>query len=308
MPGPTDDPRQLLGGIATIMATVFAMALADAIVKYSSSEMTLWQIWVLRSLIVVPILAVVGHGRISSQVFGWVLLRSLALVLMYLGIYAALPLLDLSVVAASLYTAPLFITALSAIVLHEPVGGRHWLAIAIGFAGVLLIVRPATAAFTPLALIPASAALLYAIAAVITRMKCAAVPARILALWLNLTLLACGGAASLLILVTGPFVETSYPFLFATWQPVSRADWQVTMVLSALMIGIGVGLAKAYKSPRPQVIAAFDYSFLIFASFWGYVFFGEVPQIWAALGMVLIAGSGILILAAEKASSREPIR
>lgn len=69
------------------------------------------------------------------------------------------------------------------------------------------------------------------------------------------------------------------------------------------MIGIGIGLAHAYKSPRPQVIATFDYSFLIFASFWGYVFFGEVPDVATVSGMVLIAAAGAIVLWAEGQSA-----
>ncbi|WP_102227257.1 DMT family transporter [Acidimangrovimonas sediminis] len=291
-------PPGEIAGVATIVATVFAMALADAIVKYASSGMTLWQIWVLRALIVVPVFAALGRDRVRMAAPGWVLIRSLALVLMYLGIYAAIPLLTLSVIAASLYTSPLFITLLSAVCLREPIRPRQWLAIAVGFAGVVLIVRPAAEGFRPLALIPISAAFLYAVAAVVTRAKCTRVSARTLALWLNLTLLTCGGLASLLALFAPPALATAYPFLFATWRPMAGTDLSVIASLSVLMIGIGVGLARAYQSPRPQVIATFDYSFLIFAAFWGYVFFGEVPDAWTILGMVLISGAGALVLSA----------
>src|SRR5690349_20001872 len=108
------------------------MALADAIVKASSPDMTLWQTWVLRSVMVVPIFAILNGGRILPEAIGWVLLRSLALVLMYLGIYAAIPRLALSAIAASIYTAPLFITILSAVTLHEPISNRQWFAISVG--------------------------------------------------------------------------------------------------------------------------------------------------------------------------------
>jgi drug/metabolite transporter (DMT)-like permease len=87
-----------------------------------------------------------------------------------------------------------------------------------------------------------------------------------------------------------------YPFLFGTWQRMDGGDWQVIGILAVLMLGIGIGLAKAYQSPRPQVVATFDYAYLIFAAFWGYVFFGEVPDGWAMSGIVLIAGAGFIVL------------
>lgn len=288
-----------LPGVVTIVSTVFAMALADAIVKHASADMTLWQIYVLRSALVVPVLLFVARGRIRSDRLGWVVLRSLALTLMYLCIYAAIPVLPLSVVAASLYTGPLFIVILSAVFLREPVTLRHWIAILTGFAGVLFVVRPAAPDFRPLALIPVGAALLYAIAAVLTRARCARVPAPTLAVWLNLTLLATGGLASLLITCLRIGSAASYPFLLAGWGQMSTSNWQTIIVLAVLMIGISIGLAKAYQSPRPQVIATFDYTFLIFATFWGFVFFGEVPDIPTLAGIGLIAMAGLVVLNAD---------
>ena len=301
----TITPSRMFGGVVTIVITVFGMALADAIVKYASSGMTLWQIWVLRAVIVVPIFTLLSRGRVRTDALGWVILRSIALILMYFCIYAAIPLLSLSVVAASLYTAPIFITILSALILHEPIRPYHWLAIAIGFVGVLLIVRPAASDFQPLALVPVGGAFFYALAAVVTRAKCAKVPARTLALWLNLALLTCGAGASLLICVVPSRLATVYPFLFASWQAMAVRDANTIVALSALMVGIGIGLARAYQSPQPQVVATFDYTFLIFAAFWGYVFFGEIPDLWTVLGMTLIAGAGLMVLTVEAFARRK---
>ena len=299
MPNPRGVNPGVAAGIATILATVFAMALTDAFVKFSSADMTLWQVYVLRSLVVVPVLLVLARGQARRQRLGWILLRSLALTLMYLGIYGAIPLLDLSMIAASLYTGPLFIVALSAIFLREPITPRHWTAILIGFTGVLLIVRPAAADFTPLSLLPVTAALLYAAAAVLTRAKCAEVPALTLALWLNVTLFAFGTAASLLVAYAGVGAGAGYPFLFGEWSRMGGRNWQVIAVLAVLMIGVSIGLARAYQSPQPQVIAAFDYGYLVFATVWGFVFFGEIPDPLTLVGMTLIACGGMIALRAS---------
>jgi drug/metabolite transporter (DMT)-like permease len=284
-------------GIATILATVFAMALADAFVKKSSSDMTLWQIYVLRSVIVVPILFLITKRKVYVAGFGWVFLRSIALALMYLSIYGVLPVLDLSVIAAALYTAPLFITGLSAFVMKERITSRHWIAILIGFAGVLIIVKPTTSDFSLLALVPVFAAFMYAIAAILTRAKCSHVSAPILALWLNMTLFTVGSVVSLLMSFIGDvFWSVNYPFLLGAWSFMTAQNWQVIGILAVLMVGISIGLAKAYQSPHPQVIATFDYAFLIFAGFWGYVFFGEIPDAATLVGMVFIACAGIIVL------------
>jgi drug/metabolite transporter (DMT)-like permease len=301
----TDSTRfGLPQGVVTIVATVFAMALTDAIIKLSSSEMTLWQIWILRSAIAVPILLVATKGRVCPPGTGWIIARSVALVVQYLCYYAVLPLIDMALAGAAAYIAPFFIVGLSALVLGNRITLRHWLAIATGFAGLLLIVRPFAAAFTPLVFLPIAAALFYAIAAILTRVKCAETPALILALWLNITCLAFGLAIGA---VRGLIVTPEWAgFIFGPWHSMAGGDWGMILVLSVLIIGIAIGLARAYQSPRPEVIATFDYSYMIFVVFWGYVFFGEVPDLWTLAGMALISAGGLGVLMIRDSGSSRP--
>ena len=301
----TDSTRfGLPQGVVTIVATVFAMALTDAIIKLSSSEMTLWQIWILRSAIVVPILLVATKGRVCPPGTGWIIARGVALVVQYLCYYAVLPLIDMALAGAAAYIAPFFIVGLSALVLGNRITLRHWLAIATGFTGLLLIVRPFAAAFTPLVFLPIAAALFYAIAAILTRVKCAETPALILALWLNITCLAFGLAIGA---VRGVIVTPEWAgFIFGPWHSMAGGDWGMILVLSVLIIGIAIGLARAYQSPRPEVIATFDYSYMIFVVFWGYVFFGEVPDLWTLAGMALISAGGLGVLMIRDSGSSRP--
>jgi drug/metabolite transporter (DMT)-like permease len=301
----TDSTRfGLPQGVVTIVATVFAMALTDATIKLSSSEMTLWQIWILRSAIVVPILLVATKGRVCPPGTGWIIARGVALVVQYLCYYAVLPLIDMALAGAAAYIAPFFIVGLSALVLGNRITLRHWLAIATGFAGLLLIVRPFAAAFTPLVFLPIAAALFYAIAAILTRVKCAETPALILALWLNITCLAFGLAIGA---VRGLIVTPEWAgFIFGPWHSMAGGDWGMILVLSVLIIGIAIGLARAYQSPRPEVIATFDYSYMIFVVFWGYVFFGEVPDLWTLAGMALISAGGLGVLMIRDSGPSRP--
>ena len=301
----TDSTRfGLPQGVVTIVATVFAMALTDAIIKLSSSEMTLWQIWILRSAIVVPILLVATKGRVCPPGTGWIIARGVALVVQYLCYYAVLPLIDMALAGAAAYIAPFFIVGLSALVLGNRITLRHWLAIATGFTGLLLIVRPFAAAFTPLVFLPIAAALFYAIAAILTRVKCAETPALILALWLNITCLAFGLAIGA---VRGLIVTPEWAgFIFGPWHSMAGGDWGMILVLCVLIIGIAIGLARAYQSPRPEVIATFDYSYMIFVVFWGYVFFGEVPDLWTLAGMALISAGGLGVLMIRDSGSSRP--
>jgi drug/metabolite transporter (DMT)-like permease len=306
-------PNRLSIGIATIVASVFAMSVADAIIKSASAYVTLWQIYVLRSLLVIPVLvaaASVGDGWVSlgSTFKRWVVLRSLLLAFMYIALYAAIPVLSLPVIAASAYTGPLFIALFSAVLIGEPVGARRWFAIAIGFGGVLIILRPAAAEFSVLALIPIGAALLYAAAAVITRSKCETEPPLALGLALNIALLAVGIVATAVLALWQPVLPSggAYPFLFGTWGSVGLREWAVLGLLAVLMLGISIGVAKAYQSAPPAVIATFDYSYLPFASFWSYAVFSEPPDAPTVAGMALIAGAGLLASKGTRPAAEQP--
>jgi drug/metabolite transporter (DMT)-like permease len=296
-------PEQLSIGVATILATVLAMSFADAVIKYASADFTLWQIYVLRSLLVIPaLLAISLAGRRPLRLgWGsnrWIYLRSLLLALMYIAIYAAIPVLSLPVIAASLYTGPLFIALFSALLIGEPVGARLWAAIVVGFTGVLVILRPAADDFSVSALIPIIAALLYALAAIITRSKCAAETPLTLALALNLALLTVGAIATAAQALWQPAPPGSlaYPFLLGAWARMGPREWGILGLLAVLMLGISLGLAKAYQSAPPAIIATFDYGYLLFAAFWSYAIFSEPPDGVTIAGMMLIAGAGFLVV------------
>ncbi|WP_120499264.1 DMT family transporter [Roseovarius sp. EL26] len=292
--------QSLITGIFTILLTVFAMALTDAFVKFSSADMTLWQIYVCRSVLALPVLVLLANGHFWPKAVGWVTLRSFVLVAMYLAIYAAIPLLDLSVVAAALYTGPLFIVILSAILLREPITPMQWIAVVLGFIGVLFVVRPNGADFTMLSLIPVIAAFLYAVAAVLTRAKCQDERPAALAISLNISLVVVGALVSFWLRISPSGYVERYPFLFAQWSSFSVQTLGILVVMAILIVGVSIGLAKAYQSPRPQVIATFDYAYLIFAAFWGFVFFGEKPQLWTMIGIALIIVAGVLVVIAGK--------
>jgi drug/metabolite transporter (DMT)-like permease len=287
-------------GVATIIVSVSAMALADAIVKASSSDMPLWQMWVLRSFMVLPPLLVLAHGHFMVREVFWLALRSFALVMMYLSIYAVLPVLDLSLVGAAFYTAPLFIAGFSALFLGNAITLRHWLALLTGFAGLLLVVKPFGAAFTPLIFLPVASAMFYAAAAIITRAKCGAVPVATMALWLNVAFVIFGSVASLILLVWESAQDLGYPFLFGSWTAMGLSDWGVIAALAVLMFIIAIGVAKAYQAPRPEVVASFEYCYMVSAVLWGYLFFGEFPDGMSFAGMALIATGGVAVLLVGK--------
>ena len=294
MPAAFAPLARLPQGVPAILIATFAMALTDAIIKLSSSGMVLWQIWILRSALVLPVLCLAARGRVFGPGTLWVALRSAALVAQYICLYAVLPLIDMALAGAAFYVAPFFILGLSALVLGNRVTARHWLAIATGFSGLLLIVNPFGAAFTPLILMPIAAAAFYAVAAILTRARCATVAPLAIAFWLNLACLAAGLArgAGRDALPAPDWAS----FITGPWHLMGLRDWGMIATLAALILVLSISLAQAYQSPRPELIAALDYAYMIFVVFWGYVVFAELPDLMTLSGTALIVAGGLMML------------
>jgi drug/metabolite transporter (DMT)-like permease len=242
--------RPLLG-VVTIVVSVLLMSLGDALIKLASASFTAWQVFTLRSLLVVPILvalmlATAPAARIRPKSPLWVALRSGLLALMWVAYYAALPSISLSTAAVAFYTAPLFIALLSRTLIGEAVGPIRWAGIVLGFLGVLVVLRPGSDAFRWATLLPVLAALFYAFAAMITRGHCAGERPLVLALGLNLGLLAVGLLASLLLATGAVPTAPDLPFLFGPWAPMGLELWGLMGLLALLMTVFGAGVAFAY--------------------------------------------------------------
>lgn len=285
--------------VAVIIFTVLMLSLGDALIKFTSGDFVIWQIFVLRSLIVLPVLVVLmwwtaPEALAAPPAFGWAVLRSVLLVGMWIAYYLALPRLDLSVAAAVYYTLPIFITLFSALLIGDRISRAGWAAVFLGFVGVLLILRPSAGDFNPYALLPLVAAILYALAMILTRTRCRDTHPLMLSMLLNVAFVVTGLLAAALIgtLVAGP----REGFLLAPWAQMGPREW-LAMALLACAILIGsVGAAIAYQNAPPSVIGTFDFSYVAFALVWGFVFFAEVPDLWSLCGMALIVIAGVIAI------------
>ncbi|HZF36308.1 MAG TPA: DMT family transporter [Candidatus Angelobacter sp.] len=286
-----------------LLSTLFTST-TDVIFKYASAGGTIWQYFVLRSLLAIPVLLAIaflwgdGAATWSRALRLWPMLRALLFVLMFIATYAALPVLPLATLAAGLYTSPLFVAALSALLTAEAVGWRGWFAIALGFAGVLLILRPGTEAFTWFTLLPVLGGLLYALSALVTRGKCRAIPPATLAVALNIALVVMGAAASALLFIWTPAPPSvaASPFLLGSWQVLGPLEWGFVAILAALMVGNSLVVSAAYQSAPPFIIATFDYNYLIFMTAFGFIVFSEVPDRQTVVGMLMIVGAGMMVV------------
>ncbi len=287
--------------IFSVLIAVFSLSLGDAVIKSMSLSFPLWQIYVIRSLISVPILLIILKSldpdvSIIPKSMKWVVIRSLLLGCMWIAYYTALPKIKLSVAAAVYYTIPLFITLFSAMLTGDKVTAKSWLAIFIGFTGVLIIVRPDTQGFNVYVLLPLVAAILYALAMILTRTKCINENPKVLAINLNMTFIVMGLIATVILMIVDPSItqKQENPFLLGHWTQMNLKSWLVMAVL-AIVITLGsLFAAIAYQNGPSSVIASFDYSYLVFSAMWGLIFFAEVPDGLTVIGMIMIAGAGLI--------------
>lgn len=284
--------------VAVMVGTDLTLSIADAIIKATLAAMPLSQFIFLRSCITAPLLVLILKWRFPHLPLrpgrpGWATLRSALLLASLLLYYASLPRLELSMAAAVYYTIPLFITLFSAVLIREAVGRKGWAGVALGFLGVLLMLKPEAGDLNIHALMPLASAVLYALAMVLTRTKARAENPFVLALVFNLLAVALGGGASLASLGSG----SGTPGLFmGTWLPMEPWHWTLVLLLSGTMLIGSVGTAIAYQSGPPAIVSTWDFSYLAFAVFWGMVLFSERPDAVSMLGIALIALAGVLVI------------
>ena len=290
-----DNPKL---AVMVILLTVLTLALGDALIKKVSADLVLWQIFVLRSSLALPILFAILRVRFASvrlmpSALGWTIARSAMLAFMWIAYYAALPHLQLSIAAAAYYTLPIFITVFSAFFVGEKVGWMGWFAVVLGFCGVVLILKPTAGDFSLYALLPLLSAMLYALAMILTRTKCRDEHPLVLSGALNVTFIIVGLIVSGLIgLGNAPVPSSS--FLASAWSPLGGKEMVAIVLLAVAILVASIGTSIAYQIGAPSVVATFDFAYVAFAVVCGFLFFDEVPDAMAIGGMVMIVVAGII--------------
>lgn len=304
--------RTNLAAAAFALAGVLCFSVNDFGFKFLSDQYALHQIVFIRSwigLIALFLCVPLFSGRfpvLRTRRAGMHLLRGLCVVFanmcMFLGL-AALPIADATAV---FFVSPLVITVFSVVFLKETVGLRRWAAVAVGFVGVLVIVRPGTAAFQVAMLLPIGAAILYASLNVLTRKIGGTESAITMGFYTQLTFLV---ASSLfgLMLGHGAYAGQSHPsleFLLRPWGRILPSDYPILLMLGICSTLGGVFLSQAYRISNAAFVAPFEYVSMPMAIIWGITVFGTWPARSAWLGIALIVGSGLFLIWRETKRGR----
>lgn len=296
-----------LKGILSVLAGIAIFSVQDLILKLISGDYPLHQAMLIRSLTAIPCLLVITYAldgtlrTLVSPTWPAMLVRGLLNFLAYTLYYLALAALPMATTVALYFTAPLMIVVTSVFVLHERVSATRWLAVAAGFSGVILMVRPGGELFDWAALLPVLCGIAYAGSMILARIMGSKDTAAAMAFWGNLAFLAC--AASLaLIYGRGGSAEGVHPSLaFLTRGWVWPSNWDLFLMASCgLIAAVGLTLlTQAYRIAQSSVVAPFEFSFAFWGILWGWLFWGDLPDALGWLGIAIIIAAGVYVLRAE---------
>lgn len=311
--------RSNLTGASFALLAAMCFSINDVLIKFLSDGYALHQVVLIRACVALTAFAVLVVPFYGTVVFrtrrpGAHAIRGVCVVLantfLFLGL-AALPIAD---AVAVFFVSPLVITVFSVIFLGERVGARRWSAVAVGFAGVLLIVKPGTSAFQLASFFPMLAATLYAVMHIVTRRIGGTESAATMAVYSQLAFLIVSSLIGLAIGDGGLAgrVHPDLDFLVRQWGPVASADyWLLGLLGVSGLMGV-LFISQAYRLSEAAFAAPFEYVAMPMAILWGVTIFGTWPDRIAWAGIVLIIGSGLYLVWREsrkgRMADRVPVR
>jgi len=282
-----DNPRL---GIILMIATVIVFSIQDGLSRYLAESYNVISVVMIRYMFFM-LFVMAYSARLSGGIIGVATSRQTSLqiargILLVAQICVAV--LSFSTVGLVNFHAvfasyPLMVMALSVPILGEVVGWRRWLAVSIGFIGVLIILRPGSAMFDSASILPVIAAFMMAVYGIMTRYAARQDAAQTSFFWTAIA----GGVA---MLVIGPFF----------WQPPQGHDWWWMGLLCLTGTGGHFLLIKALDSTKASTIQPFAYLQLVFASTIGILVFGDSLDPMLIAGSAVIVGSGLFALQRER--------
>ncbi len=296
-PSPKSGGKQERFGLAVffMILAVFLFDVQGAIIKHMGNSYPIQQIAVIRNVfglvpsIILLFLSRDWHltGR-SLTVPQWKTAfgRGLVLTFAQYCLYTSLIKLEFATASALVFAGPLFITTLSIPILGHQVSRLQWTAVILGFAGILMIIRPGSDIFTPWALLPIAAALGYATASIMVRLIDDGVPSATISLYSSVGAII---GSTVLMAVTSGFLE------------ISSLEDGLWLMGAGIVGGIAVlVMVMDYRLTMPGNVTPFEYFGIPFSFIIGWFIFGEAPFEKLFPGALFIVAGGLLIVWRER--------
>jgi drug/metabolite transporter (DMT)-like permease len=289
---PHNDARSArLAGIGVMLLAVFMFSFGDALGKFMVATYSVGQLLCLRACAALIVLApAIWRQRRTFARLERPYLQLLRVTLSTLEVAAfflATVYLPLADVVTCYLACPIFVTALSALVLREHVGWRRWIAILTGFAGVLIALRPSAQTISVPALIALGGSLSFSVLMLVTRSL---------------------RATPDLVMATSQFVGTFVlGALMAPFGWVAPTAGSLVLFAAAGVISVSALLCvnRSLKLAPASVVVPYQYSMIVWAVMFGLIVFGDVPSWNTIVGAAIIIGAGFYIFLRERRLGRE---
>jgi drug/metabolite transporter (DMT)-like permease len=296
-------PSTNLQGIGFLILAMLIISLQGVAVKGMGGSYPVLEMVVFRNLVALPFTLVFfrlegRRGLPITRKMGPEVIRGIYLFLSYTTYMMGVAALPLAQVEAIRFSGPMMITVLSVLLLSEKVKPVRWLALLVGFLGVVLIVRPGSTAFNEGSLFILVSVLFYALTVMSTRKLQAADSSATMAFYSSLVYLA---AALVLVPITVaigeiPNAHPSIAFLFHPWTQPTLLDGIIMGGLGLVWAGWTYFMSRAYSLAQASVAAPFEYLSLPINILWGFTIWREIPTAWTLAGAGLTLLSGLFIL------------
>lgn len=284
-------------GIIAMTGGMASFVVNDALVKYVSQSLPGAQLIFIRGTFATLLLLGIANGmgllrgpqsRVAEILHRPVVIRSAldaAATLVYLTALFHLPLANATAINMA---TPLFLSLIAVLWMGERIGLVRWLAIGLGFVGVLLVVQPKFEGFNGYALLCLFGTLLHAGRDLFTRKINADMPSILITIGTAISVTVLAGLIS----------------IFEGWQPVALSHLGLLAAASVFLSGGYFLLIRAMRAGDISLIAPFRYSGLLIALVIGFVVWGEIPNVLAWCGIALLMGAGLYMLHNERAKTR----
>jgi drug/metabolite transporter (DMT)-like permease len=272
-------------GVLAISAGMACFVANDTLVKYVSESLPASQLILLRGIMASVLLLAIAHAmgttrRLADLFDGRVMARAgldtLGTVIYLVSLFH-IPLANATAINMA---TPLVVTVLAVLAFREEVNAARWLAIAVGFTGVLLVVKPRGDDFNAYAVLCLVGTLFQASRDVATRLVDRTIPSVLITL-------------STAVAVT---LFAAVWSLFQEWVPVRPAQLALLAAASVFLSAAYFLVTVAMRAGEMSLIAPFRYSGLVFALLLGYAVWGYVPNAWAWCGIALLLGAGLWLM------------
>ena len=298
-------------GIILILLAMLAFAVQDSIMKYIYSFVSLYEVYLIRTLVSFILILLFLKFTKKQIVFKtqYPLLTFCRVVLFFFGFssfYISLTILPLGTATALFFVSPFLITIFAKIFLKEQIGPRRWSAVIVGFVGVYIILNPDFSNFDFMTLTPILCAFCYSLTMIIIKLT----SEKDSVYTQTFTFYFFAIFISVIFYFTfgdGKYDTASHPasqYIFREWF-TDLENSILLMVATGFTASVAfILIFTAYRIASPAVISPFEYSILIWSSLSGWFFFNEIPNLNTIIGMILIVLGGIYIFIREKAQDQ----